>query len=111
MGSYANAPRSHRPEETRTAARHSRKRWVDDAVGNGIRPNPSQKLRPDVFQHKIRVSKNVCHNGGLIGCLGRAVRYGQLGANEDHDGIGKVYIATTVVNSDAKIVGAYISLE
>lgn len=48
---------------------------------------------------------------GLIGCLGCAVRYGQLGANEDRDGIGKAKIATTLMNSNTKIVGTYISLE
>ena len=40
--------------------------WVDGVVGNGIPPIPFQKLRPDVFRHKIRVSKNVRHNGPLM---------------------------------------------
>ena len=40
-------------------------RWVDDAAGDGILPNPSQKLRADVFRHTFRVSENVCHDAGL----------------------------------------------
>ena|SRR6476646_5273716 len=30
---------------------HVENGWVNDAVGDGVAPNPSQKLRPDVFRH------------------------------------------------------------
>ena len=36
--------------------RRTRFRWLDDAAGEGFMPNPSQKLRTDVFRHTFRVS-------------------------------------------------------
>jgi len=41
--------------------------WLVDAAGDGFPPDPSQKLRADVFRHSFRASENVCHDGGLSG--------------------------------------------
>src|SRR6185436_5186522 len=43
--------------------------WVDDAARVSIQPDPSQKVRADVFRHSFRASENVCHIGDLLGYL------------------------------------------
>jgi hypothetical protein len=44
-------------------ANHPENGWVDDAVGDGIQANPSQKLGADVCRHTLRASKKECHDG------------------------------------------------
>ena len=42
---------------------------LDNAAAAGFMPDPSQKLRADVFRHRFRVSENVSHDGGFLGYL------------------------------------------
>jgi hypothetical protein len=39
----------------RWTGRPSDKRWFDDAANSVVRPDPSQKLRADVFRHGFLV--------------------------------------------------------
>jgi hypothetical protein len=44
-------------------------RWVDDSVGDCTTPEPSQRVRSDVFRHSFRDSEIVCHGGHLAGTI------------------------------------------
>src|SRR4051812_11672798 len=41
-------------------------RWVDDAAGDSIPQDPSQKLGTDILRDGFRASGNVCHGGRLL---------------------------------------------
>jgi hypothetical protein len=44
------------------------KRSFDEATGEGIGLDLSQKAVADVYRHRFRVSENVCHDGGFLMC-------------------------------------------